>query len=453
MGDKVMSIFRRMPLLSLEDRVAQALFLQAPDGILLIQNGVFTACNTASEKIYDQPRERIIGRTPMDFSAATQGDGRPTEQHVQERLGEAFDKGIARFEWLNRNAAGQTVRILVTLLPTRIEGDNEVLVIVQNLAETAEVIDTLRGALDEVSRGDLTCQLHRPFRSDYESLRASFNSTLEAVSSSMGQVLETAQLVAAGSGEIQRAAQDLSSRTEQQAGKVEATIEALQQIGSSMVAAAQSAQEANTLVEATRSRAEESGSVVTRTVEAMAAIEASSREISDIISVIDAIAFQTNLLALNAGVEAARAGDAGRGFAVVASEVRALAQRSADAAKDIKARIQGSAAHVANGVELVTETGKALTRIAEGVSDISERVGQIAVSTREQASRIQHANATVSEMGTLTQSNAAMSEETSAAARGLNQQSDLLLGELSRFKLNGARQQQTNSGRRRARAA
>ncbi|WP_337958496.1 methyl-accepting chemotaxis protein [Novosphingobium humi] len=137
--------------------------------------------------------------------------------------------------------------------------------------------------------------------------------------------------------------------------------------------AARSAQTANAMVEQTRKSAEQSGDVVSRAVEAMGALEASSREISDIISVIDAIAFQTNLLALNAGVEAARAGDAGRGFAVVASEVRALAQRSADAAKDIKSRIQGSAVQVENGVRLVMETGNALSRIASGVGEISDQ--------------------------------------------------------------------------------
>ncbi|WP_353857151.1 methyl-accepting chemotaxis protein [Novosphingobium humi] len=197
--------------------------------------------------------------------------------------------------------------------------------------------------------------------------------------------------------------------------------------------AARSAQTANAMVEQTRKSAEQSGDVVSRAVEAMGALEASSREISDIISVIDAIAFQTNLLALNAGVEAARAGDAGRGFAVVASEVRALAQRSADAAKDIKSRIQGSAVQVENGVRLVMETGNALSRIASGVGEISGMVNAIASDTNEQANKLQRANRTVAEMGTIAQSNAAMSEETSAAARGLSEQSDTLIRELQQF--------------------
>jgi methyl-accepting chemotaxis protein len=434
-----MPFFTKSSPPSLETRVAEAIFHASPDGMLLIQNGVFTACNDAASKIYDATRDRILGATPVDFSAPNQGDGRPTPLHVNERLGEAFSKGSARFEWLNHNSRGEVVRILVTLLPVRLDGDNEVLVIVQSLADTASVIDQLRQGLDALSQGDLTYSLDRPFRDDYEGLRHSFNATVGAVAASMGRVMETAQSVTAGAQEIQTAAQDLSMRTEQQAIQVETTVATLNTIGQSMSEAAVMANKANAIVEDTRQQAEQSSEVVLRTVEAMAAIETSSREITDIIGVIDGIAFQTNLLALNAGVEAARAGDAGRGFAVVASEVRALAQRSADAAKDIKARIQGSATQVSNGVQLVTQTGDALTRIAEGVGSISGMVGGIAASTSEQAQRIAQANSAVGAMGTLTQSNAAMSEEASAAARGLAQQSDGLMRELGQFRLGSGR--------------
>lgn len=299
-------MFRKSSKPSLETRLAEAMFEQSPDGMLLIQNGVFTACNAASEKIYGYPRSRIIGGTPVDFSAPIQTDGRPVAECVNERLHEAFSNGSARFEWINLDNAGATKRILVTLLPTRIEGDQEVLVIVQSLAETAQVVDQLREGLEQLSRGNLTYQITTPFRSDYEGLRTSFNAAVDAIGSSMERVVKTAQMVAAGSSEIGGAAQDLSSRTEQQAVKVEATVNALHEIGNTMAQAARSAQTANAMVEQTRKSAEQSGDVVGRAVEAMGALEASSREISDIISVIDAIAFQTNLLALNAGVEAAR---------------------------------------------------------------------------------------------------------------------------------------------------
>jgi PAS domain S-box-containing protein len=359
-------MFWRKEDVSLESRVALAIFEHSPDGMVFAQKGVFRACNKACGEIYGRPPEEIVGRRPEDFAAPFQMDGRPSAQHVPERLHEAFAKGSARFEWLALSPKGEPFRIVVTLIPVRLEGDDELLVLLQPLAATAMVIDDLRHGLEDLSKGDLSCHLTRPFPHEYEGLRSSFNSTVDAFADSMGKVLDTARAVAAGSEEIQRAAQDLSARGDQQSAKVEATVTALHQIGEAMTQSAEAATQANSLVAETRRRAEESGAVVSRAVEAMAGIETSSREISAIVSVIDGIAFQTNLLALNAGVEAARAGDAGRGFAVVASEVRALAQRSADAARDIKGRIEGSAMQVASGVALVTETGTALSRIARG---------------------------------------------------------------------------------------
>jgi PAS domain S-box-containing protein len=430
-------MFWRKDVVSLESRAAMAIFQNSPDGMLLAQKGVFTACNKACEAIYGRSHDQIIGRRPEDFAAPVQADGRPSALHVPERLQEAYASGSSRFEWLSSNPQGDIIRVLVTLIPVRLEGDEELLVLVQSLAETAVVIDGLRHGLEELSQGNLSCHLRTPFREDYEGLRASFNSTVDAFADSMGKVLDTAQAVANGAAEIQRAAQDLSARGDQQTAKVEATVSALHQIGEAMSQSADAATQANALVAETRRRAEESGEVVSRTVEAMAGIETSSREISAIVSVIDGIAFQTNLLALNAGVEAARAGDAGRGFAVVASEVRALAQRSADAARDIKGRIEGSAVQVASGVALVTETGTALSRIAKGVSEVSEVMSRIAQDTNTHALRLRQANVTVGEMDQITQSNAAMSEQASAAARGLAVQSSSLMQELGRFRIGG----------------
>ncbi|NBC37400.1 PAS domain-containing protein [Novosphingobium sp. FSY-8] len=431
---------------SLDSLVAQAVFESSPDGMLLIQDGVFTACNRACEALYDHPRSQIIGRTPADFSAPTQSDGRPTAVHVPERLQEAMAKGFSRFEWLNLNRRGEVVRILVTLIPTHIHGNGEVLVLIQSLAETAGVIEELRHGLDQLSAGNLTCHLTRPFRADYEGLRDAFNTAVDAFAGSMGKVMQTAQMVSNGAEEIQQAAQDLSNRTEQQAAKLESTASQLSEIGHAMEDSVSAATSANTLVAETRRRAQESGAVVTRAVDAMAAIEASSREISNIISVIDGIAFQTNLLALNAGVEAARAGDAGRGFAVVASEVRALAQRSADAAKDIKTRIEGSTRHVSSGVALVTETGSTLSRIAEGITQVSDVISQIAQDITERTNGLRQANAMVGDINRLTQSNAAMSEQASAAARGLATQSATLMDELQRFRMSGSMTQRGGGG-------
>ncbi len=427
-------MFWRKEKPSLEMTLAKGLFELSPDGLLLIQNGVFAACNDACASIYGYSREELIGRTPEDFSAPIQSDGRPSADHVPERQREAFEKGVSRFEWLNLDPHGNPVRILVTLIPAVLDGQESILVIIQNLAETAFVIDDLRHGLGELSRGNLTCHLERPFRQDYEGLRESFNTAADAFAASMGKVQQTADLVARSAEDIQQAAQDATSRAGVQALKAEATVQALGQIGAAIAQSADAATQANALVSETRRQAEESSAVMSSTVEAMAAIEHSSGEIAAIVSVIDGIAFQTNLLALNAGVEAARAGEAGRGFAVVANEVRALAQRSADAARDIKGRIAGSASQVSQGVTLVTQTGEALLRIAEGVAQISEVMSRIARDTNESAGRLREANGTVGEMHQITQSNAAASEETSAAARGLAAQSDALMQELARFR-------------------
>ncbi|WP_206243495.1 methyl-accepting chemotaxis protein [Novosphingobium terrae] len=409
------------------------MFDKSPDGMLLAQKGVFVACNKACEEIYGRSREEIIGFGPGRFAARVQPDGRPSELHVPERLKEAQEKGSSRFEWLSITPDGKDLRVLLTLIPVRFEGDDEVLVLVQSLAETAEVIEDLRHGLDELSRGNLACHIKAPFREEYEGLRESFNSTVDAFAASMGAVSETAQHVASGAEEIEEAAQDLAMRSAEQSRTVETTVTALHQIGSAMSQSAQAATQANTLVADTRLRAEESGAVLARTVEAMAGIETSSREISDIVSVIDGIAFQTNLLALNAGVEAARAGEAGRGFAVVAHEVRALAQRSAEAARDIKGRIHVSARQVAGGVALVTETATTLARIATGVREVSEVMNRIAQDATSHAARLGQANGAVREIDTITQSNAAMAQQVSAAAQGLTRQSASLMAELKRF--------------------
>jgi methyl-accepting chemotaxis protein len=211
--------------------------------------------------------------------------------------------------------------------------------------------------------------------------------------------------------------------------------------------AASGANRANSVVAEARVEAEQSGAVVSRAVDAMSGIERSSSEISEIISVIDGIAFQTNLLALNAGVEAARAGDAGKGFAVVASEVRALAQRSAEAAKDVKTRILASSQQVDAGVELVSETGKALQRIIGRFGEISTLVSQIAMAAEQQADSLQQINTAVSEMDGVTQQNAAMAEQATAAARTLSTEADELARQVARFAIGDSNSSTTARGR------
>jgi methyl-accepting chemotaxis protein len=241
----------------------------------------------------------------------------------------------------------------------------------------------------------------------------------------------------AGSTEISQAADDLAGRTEQQASSVEETATALDELTATVRQTAESARLANQATEQVKAEAEQSTTIVRDAVTAMGGIEKSAQEISQIVGVIDEIAFQTNLLALNASVEAARAGDAGKGFAVVASEVRALAQRSASAAKEIKTLIDASTIEVEKGVNLVGQTGGALQRMASEITRVTGLVAEIAGAAQEQASGLQEVNSAVAEMDQATQQNAAMAEESTAAAHSLSQEADRLAALVSRFQVGG----------------
>ncbi|MGW8134227.1 methyl-accepting chemotaxis protein [Sphingomonas zeae] len=307
---------------------------------------------------------------------------------------------------------------------------------VRNAAQAQQIVVTALGkGLGELAAGNLTETIPTPFPAEYEKLRSDFNRAMESMGRAMSAVSVATHGINAGASDIRQASDDLSQRTEQQAASLEETAAAMDEITSTVRQTAEGANRANRAVADARIEAEQSGQVVRRAVDAMAGIERASSEISEIISVIDGIAFQTNLLALNAGVEAARAGDAGKGFAVVASEVRALAQRSADAAKDVKSRILASSEQVESGVTLVSETGKALERIIGQIAEISTLVENIASSAEKQAIGLQEVNTAVSAMDGVTQQNAAMVEQATAAARSLAIEADGLAREISRFRV------------------
>ena len=296
-------------------------------------------------------------------------------------------------------------------------------------------ISELAAALRSLSEGDLTKTLERPFVPSMEQLRRDFNATIEKLSETLTTVGHNASAIAAGSRELGDSAEAFSRRTEQQAASVEETAAALEEITTTVADSSQRAEEAGRLVAETKRGAEQSGTVVRNAVAAMDQIEKSSREITNIIGVIDDIAFQTNLLALNAGVEAARAGEAGKGFAVVAQEVRELAQRSASAAKEIKALITASSEHVRNGVGLVGQTGKALEEIVTQVGDINTNVAAIVKASKEQTIGLREINSAINSLDQTTQQNAAMVEESTAASLRLANEADALHMLLAQFRL------------------
>ena len=315
----------------------------------------------------------------------------------------------------------------------------------QTAAEQQAVVQALASGLSNLASGDLTVRLETRFPGDYESLRGDFNAAVAKLLSTMSGVVDVTSSIRAGTNEISNASDDLARRTEQQAASLEQTAAALDEITSTVRQTADGAQQARQSMIAAQKDAERGGDVVSQAVTAMGAIEQSAAEISKIIGVIDEIAFQTNLLALNAGVEAARAGEAGRGFAVVAQEVRALAQRSAEAAKEIKTLISASGQQVERGVALVGETGKALTGIVSQVRDVNGVIAAIAASAKEQATGLAEVNTAVNQMDQVTQQNAAMVEEATAAAANLADETSRLAQMIGAFR--------TEPGAARARAA
>ncbi|UNC14215.1 methyl-accepting chemotaxis protein [Acidiphilium multivorum] len=303
--------------------------------------------------------------------------------------------------------------------------------------QLALVLDAVAGGLEQLAAGRLTFRLNEAFSSEYERLRNDFNVAMDRLQEAMRVVAANTSAIRSGTNEISSAADDLSRRTEQQAATLEETAAALEEITATVRKTAEAAVHARGVVDTAQHDAQRGGAVVSQAVQAMGEIEASSKQIGNIIGVIDEIAFQTNLLALNAGVEAARAGEAGRGFAVVASEVRALAQRSADAAKEIKTLISASNQQVVAGVDLVGQTGRALERIVAQIGEINGVVGEIAASAQEQSTGLVQVNTAVGQMDQTTQQNAAMVEESTAASHNLAQEAEQLASLIARFDLGG----------------
>jgi len=452
-------LFSRKPRKPLREMAAEFIFQNSPDAYFVLDGGAICECNAALEEFMGQPRDQLIGITPDRLSPERQPDGRPSSEAAVGHINDALTKGSARFEWVHQRLDGTPLAMAVTLLRADLDGRPMLICFWRDLRDTeklrqsekaardqaAEVaqqqkvaLDSLAGALAKLAKGDLTVRLTQEVGAAYRALKDDFNSAMEALHNALASIAGGAQEVQTGAVEITQASDDLARRTEQQASNLEESAAALGEITATVRTAAKSTTEARDVVTAARANAEHSGVVVRETVAAMAEIEKSAKQIKNIIGVIDEIAFQTNLLALNASVEAARAGEAGRGFAVVASEVRALAQRSATAAKEIKTLIAGSGAQVESGVKLVNQTGEALGQIVQGVDRLNALVVDIASSTQQQATALNQVNSAINQMDQMTQQNAAMVEESTAASHGMAGKAEELSNLVGHFQLREA---------------
>jgi len=337
-----------------------------------------------------------------------------------------------------KDEKGEIIGVVETLQDMTAQKLAETIVAAER-AEQSGRFETIRTALGSglarLAQGDLVSRVETRLDESADQLRIDFNKAVDALQKTLATIVAAARQIRTGTEDISSATADLSQRTHRQNADLEKTATAVGAISDTVKKTTSVVQEARAIVSTAKIDAEKSGGVVRQAIDAMGGIEKSSKQIVRIIGVIDEIAFQTNLLALNAGVEAARAGDAGRGFAVVASEVRALAQRSAEAAREIKALISSSTAQIDLGVDLVAQTGDALARIVTQVVEIDKVVSNIAAGAQEQAAGLKQVDEAVSQLDRATQQNAEMAEETTAAARSLVEETEELSRRVSRFEI------------------
>ena len=407
-------------------------------------DGMVTKANENFLKLMGYTAGEVEGRHHRMFVLPAERDTQGyADFWLKLAKGEAF---IASFKRVTKD--GKIVTIQGAYNPI-VDKDGKVVKVVKlatDVTDRVYAVDCLAKAMAAFARGNLTTQIEGWFSTEYKGVRMDFNQAMQAMHGAMQQIVTVTQRVGDDAAEIERSVGQLSQRTEQQAANLEQTAAALDQITATVRKTAEGATEARGVVSAAKTDAERSGDVIRETVTAMDGISESSKKIGNIIGVIDEIAFQTNLLALNAGVEAARAGDAGRGFAVVATEVRALAQRSADAAKEIKTLISTSSQQVTTGVTLVGETGKALNRIVEQVTRLSTLVTTIAASVQEQAAGLSEVNSSVNQMDQVTQKNASMVQETTTASQNLAAEAANLIRLMGQFDLGDTPAPRGNTG-------
>jgi len=345
------------------------------------------------------------------------------------------DMDFSRSGWTRRDEIGDVSRALGGIVEH--VSEKSVREAREAMETQQKVVSELGIGLTKMRDGVLTHRIDAEFPTEYISLRDDYNTAVQAVETAMSEVSHAVEALNSSAGEITAATHDLSERTEHQAADLEETSVTMKQLTQRVQQAADASQSVSGIMGQAQSQAGANENVVKDAIKAMGEIEESASSIGQIINVIDGIAFQTNLLALNAGVEAARAGDAGKGFAVVANEVRALAQRCADAASDIKKLISESNSHIDGGVVLVRRSGEALEQIMHSFGEVSHLIEEIARSAVDQAAGVEHVSGSINSIDGMTQQNAAMGEECNAAARVLKNEAGRLSEMVKRFELSG----------------
>lgn len=440
---------------TLNEQISEFIFTRSPDAYWVMDADKVVACNEAMARMIGTTVEKAIGLHPLQFSIEKQPSGLSSQEAIKPMLAEIGAKGLSRFEWWVQSLDGKMFPVYATLIAAEIAGQRLMVCFWQDIAAMVdlrekqqrlneeaehlsrvqqETIQSLSEGLEHLADGDLSFRITQPMGAGFDNLRQSFNASAERLQNTIGQINNVTQAIDSGTQEIAASANDLSTRTERQAASLEETAAALEEVTANVNSSAQKTEEARKVARAAAVSAKESADVVTQAEGAMERIEQASQKISNIIGVIDQIAFQTNLLALNAGVEAARAGEAGKGFAVVAQEVRELAQRSAQAAKEISSLIHNSSVEVEEGVRLVRDNGASLKTIIAHIDAINQHMEAISSSAREQATGLSEINVAVNHMDQTTQQNAAVAEESTAAAATLAQEAAGLRALVAQFK-------------------